>query len=140
MSLFKIKMSLIASFFLSSTLMANPSAEYTFKNQRGSLMRFTMQAQGDKTGTIAGTFTSAVGDCPMELGKPMSLTGFYSGNALTIAVNYPKCKKTIAMTGHLSEDKKELNTLWLVAQDSTDPKGKHWNANIVGSDAYQQIN
>jgi hypothetical protein len=32
------------------------------------------------------------------------------------------------MTGHLSADRKELNTLWLVAQDAKDPRGKNWNA------------
>ena len=125
---------------LSTNVMASTSTQYTFKNQRGSVMSFTMQEHGDNAGSISGTFTTAVGNCQIEVGKPMPITGFYSGNALSLSVNYPKCKKTIAMTGHLSQDKTELNTLWLVAEESTDPKGKHWNANIVGSDAFKQIN
>lgn len=108
-----------------------------YKNQRGSVIAMTLQDEGNNAGTLKGTFTTAVGNCQAEVGKPMALSGFYSGNAVTISVNYPKCKKTVAMTGHFSEDRSQLHTLWLVAEESNDPRGKNWNSNIVGADHYQ---
>lgn len=131
-------LALISILSLSTLAHAQPQT-LTFKNQRGSTMNITLTEEGNSTGTIKGTFTTAVGSCQIEVGKPMALAGFYSGNAVTLSVNYPKCKKTIAMIGHFTKDRTELNTLWMVAEESADPQGKNWNANIVGSDHYAKL-
>ena len=134
----KSTIGMICVFSLSTLVHAQTPQTLSLKNQRGSTMNITLIDEGNSTGTIKGSFTTAVGNCQIEVGKPMALSGFYSGNAVTLSVNYPKCKKTIAMTGHFNADRTELDTLWMVAEESADPKGKNWNANIVGSDHYQR--
>lgn len=113
--------------------------EVTYKNQRGSTLLLKWHHDTDSSGKITGTFTTAVGNCQAEVGKPMPVSGYFSGNAITLSVIYPHCKKTIAMAGHVDKEKSNLHTLWLVASASEDPQGKNWDANIVGSDSYQKL-
>ncbi|MBN9288633.1 MAG: hypothetical protein BGO43_07065 [Gammaproteobacteria bacterium 39-13] len=113
--------------------------ETTYKNQRGSTLSLIWHHDTESSGKITGTFTTAVGNCQAEVGKPMPVTGYFSGNAITLSVLYPQCKKTIAMAGHTDKERSNMHTLWLVASASDDPRGKNWDANIVGSDTYQKL-
>jgi len=113
--------------------------ETTYKNQRGSTLSLVWHHDAESSGKITGTFTTAVGNCQAEVGKPMPVTGYFSGNAVTLSVVYPQCKKTIAMAGHTDKERSNMHTLWLVASASEDPRGKNWDANIVGSDTYQKL-
>ncbi len=110
-----------------------------YKNQRGSVMTLTWHAIKNNTGTLSGTFTTAVGNCKANVGVPMPLTGFYNGNAVAITVNFPECKQVVAMTGNLINNNNELNTIWLDASHTKDPVQTNWNSNIIGTDQYQRI-
>ena len=120
--------------FFYSFLCANTLADstVTYKNQRGSILTITLS----DTGTITGTFLSAVGTC--AAGKQMPVTGSINGNAIALVVDLKECKKVIGMTGNLTNDNNDLHTLWLVAAHSDDPQAKDWNSNIVGADHYQK--
>lgn len=112
-----------------------------YKNQRGSTMTLTWHQQDAKhnTGTITGTFTSAVGNCKADLYKAMPLTGYYNDNTVAITVNFPQCKAVAAMTGNVATDKQQVTTLWILANDAKDPIHKDWNSNVVGTDSFQKI-
>lgn len=112
----------------------------TYKNQRDSTLTLTWHDSSEKTeekaGTLTGTFTSAVGKC--AAGMPLPVTGVFTGNAIAITVNLPKCKQVIAMTGNLTNGNEELHTLWLDAAQSADPRKNDWNSNIIGADHYKK--
>ncbi|MGB6976651.1 MAG: avidin/streptavidin family protein [Gammaproteobacteria bacterium] len=118
---------------------ATDSSSETYKNQRGSTMTLAWHANSRNTGTLTGTFTTAVGNCPQDVGIPMPLAGFFNGNAVAITVNFPHCKQVVAMVGNLTDNKNSLHTIWLDANQAEDPRGKNWNSNIVGSDTYQKM-
>lgn len=111
-----------------------------YKNQRGSIMELVLHPLEGDSGTITGTFTTAVGNCKKDMGIPMPISGFFNGNAISVSVNFPHCKQVVAMTGHLVEENNALYTLWLDASQSVDPMKKDWTANIVGADYYKREN
>lgn len=111
----------------------------TYKNQRGSTMTLVWHADSQNVGKLTGTFTTAVGNCKEDIGVPLPLVGYFNGNAISVTVNFPHCKQTVAMTGNLNNDASNLHTIWLDANQADDPQGKNWNANIIGSDTYQKI-
>lgn len=111
----------------------------TYKNQRGSTMTLNWQPGQNNTGTLTGTFNSAVGSCKTDMNKPMPLTGFYNGNAISVIVNFPDCKAIAAMSGTLSNKRDQLETLWILTEQSKDSASKNWNSNIIGSDSFQKI-
>lgn len=119
---------------------ASAAQGMVFKNQRGSTMELVLHPQEGNTGTITGSFTTAVGNCKKDMEVPMPIAGFFNGNAISVTVNFPHCKQVVAMTGHLLEENKVLNTLWLDAAQSVDPMKKDWTANISGADYYQREN
>jgi len=108
----------------------------TYVNQRGSVMVLTWNGDPEATGSLSGTFTTAVGNCKTDVGVPMPLSGFFNGNAIAVTVNFPNCKQVVAMTGNLIDQNQELNTLWLDAHQAADPTRKDWNSNIIGADHY----
>lgn len=110
-----------------------------YKNQRGSVLTLDMPAQKSDTGEITGTFTSAVGVCKHAAGTPVPVQGYYNGNAIAITANYPKCGVVVAMSGHLSKDKNQLQMLWLVTSKAEEPGKKDWNATSTGADHYQRL-
>ena len=109
-----------------------------YKNERGSILRLTWHAKGNDTGTVTGSFRTAVGDCKAEINKAVPVTGHYSGNAMALTINFPKCKQVIAMTGNVDATKTKIATLWLDAHATTDPQ-KDWNSNIIGTDTFHKI-
>lgn len=110
--------------------------DVTYKNQRGSKLVLVGFNPDEPTGSLSGTFTTAVGNCKEDMNKPTPIAGFYNGNAFSITVNFPHCKQVVAMTGHFTEG--GLHTLWLDAGQVKDPETSGWNANIVGTDVYQK--
>jgi len=118
---------------------AAPDQTIIYKNQRGSTMTLVFHSGEGNTGTLEGTFTTAVGECKADVGVPLPLTGYFNGNAAGITFNFPHCKQVVAMTGNLMNDRSKLHTLWLDAAPVDDSRGKDWNSNIVGSDAYDRV-
>lgn len=112
----------------------------SYKNQRGSTLSLVWHAEGNNSGTLSGTFITAVGSCKSDVGVPLPVSGFYNGNAVVISVNFPHCKHVIAMAGHAINENKEMELLWLGAQPAKDPTGQNWNATLAGTDHYTQNN
>lgn len=128
-------------FTLGASQFAMADSSIQYKNQRGSVLSIKFQRGAhENSGSVTGTFTTAVGNCAKEMNIPMPISGFYNGNAVTITVNFPRCNQVVAMTGNFSNDLTKLHTLWLDASSVDDPKGNDWNSNIVGSDYYERTN
>lgn len=139
----QISRNIIVSFvcyLLGAGFAANATVEQsiTYKNQRGSIMTLIWHPSLKNTGTLTGTFTTAVGKCAADVGVPIPLSGFFNGNAVAITVNFPHCQQVVAMTGHLTEQNNSLSTLWLDAAQSHDPIHKDWDSNITGADYYKR--
>ena len=133
---------IISCTFLSLTqiVYADSGKTINYKNQRGSTMTLIFHPGEPKnTGTLSGTFTTAVGNCKTDIGIPLPISGYYNANAISVTVNFPHCHQVVAMTGNLIENQSKLHTLWLDAAPVDDPRGNDWNSNIVGSDFYQRI-
>ena len=139
MSLLKSSV-MVAACFLSVSTGVSAAQGMIYKNQRGSTMELVLHPQEGNTGTITGSFTTAVGNCKTDMGVPMPISGFFNGNAISVSVNFPHCKQVVAMTGHLLEENNALYTLWLDASQSADPMKKDWTANISGADYYKREN
>lgn len=110
-----------------------------FKNQRGSIMTLNLEPQEGNTGSITGSFTTAVGNCKADMRKPMPLKGFYNGNAISVSINFPHCQQVVAMTGHLLDSNQALTTLWQDATQANDPQNIDWRSNVFGADQYARI-
>jgi hypothetical protein len=134
--LFSFVFALLAT---SYSALAATEPTITYKNQRGSTLTLIWHADKRETGTLTGTFTTAVGNCKADVGVPLPISGFFNGNAIAITVNFPHCKQVVAMTGHLTANRHTLSTLWLDAAQAKDPIHKDWNANITGADYYEQV-
>jgi hypothetical protein len=130
---------LFYSFCATPSVFAAQDSTITFKNQRGSTMILTWNDKEANSGTLTGTFNTAVGSCKADVGVPLPLVGYFNGNALTMTVNFPNCKKVAAMTANISQNKDKMHALWLVGNHSSDPQGKDWDSNIVGMDTYQRV-
>jgi hypothetical protein len=127
-------------FLLSHNAMATSDPSITYKNQRGSTITLVWHAEVANTGTLSGTFTTAVGNCKEDIGVPLPLLGFFNGNAISVTINFPHCKQVVAMTGNLNSNQSNIHTIWLDANQANDPRGEDWNSNIIGSDSYKKIN
>lgn len=125
--------------FLSTYTQAALDPSMTFKNRRGSLLVLTWHADLLNTGTLNGTFTTAVGNCKQDVGIPLPLLGFFNGNAISITVNFPHCKQVIAMTGNVTHDQTKIHMLWLDTNQAEHPLKRNWNSNVIGSDLYERV-
>jgi hypothetical protein len=136
---------MVLTFFavaISETADAADHGEIKYRNQRGSMMVLNWHSDKDEkanTGTLTGTFTSTVG-CKAGVNKPMPIMGVYSGNAISLSINFPECHSVVAITGNINADASELQTLWLRAGDVKDAAGKNWDSNVVGSDYFRKVN
>jgi Avidin family len=131
----------LAFYSLSVAHVANAANDQmlTYKNQRGSKMTLIFHQGEGNTGTLEGTFTTAVGECKKDVGVPLPLSGYYNGNAIAVTVNFPHCKQVVAMTGNFLDGQNQIQTLWLDASQSKDPRHKDWNSNIIGTDFYNKV-
>lgn len=109
-----------------------------YKNQRGSVLFLTWQNEQNNAGKLTGTFTTAVARCKSALDNSAPVTGYYNGNAVALTINYPACGSVVAMTGNLTNNNNELQTIWLVAKGADDPVHENWDSNLVGSDSFKK--
>lgn len=132
---------LITAFLMAATTMAfaENNTATQFKNTRGSVLNLTMHAEGKDSGTLTGTFTSAVGNCAAALGKAVPVTGFYNGHAIALAMNFAPCKQVIAMKGHFDKKNQEINTLWLGVNTAKESATPQWDSNIIGHDHFVKV-
>lgn len=136
----KLLFSIGCIFLLSMGHVAYASSDQSisYKNQRGSTMTLIFHQVDKDTGTLKGTFRTAVGNCGQDVGVPMPLSGYYNGNALAVTVNFLHCKQVVAMTGNLLNGN-QIQMLWLDASSSKAPHHEDWNSNIIGTDFYKKI-
>jgi hypothetical protein len=140
MNIKKIVTSLgMCSLFLSTYANAVTDSSTTYKNQRGSTLLLSWHKDFQNTGSLSGTFTTAVGNCKEDIGVPLPLVGYFNGNAISVTVNFPHCDQVVAVTGNVSNNLSTLHTTWLDANQVSDPREKNWNSNIIGSDSYYKI-
>jgi hypothetical protein len=107
-----------------------------YKNDHGSILNLTMNPDGKDTGTLTGTFTTAIGNCAAAIGKTAPVTGFYNGRSMAITMNFPGCKQVVAMKGHFIKNKEVLNTLWLGVNTAKETVEPQWDSTIVGHDHF----
>jgi hypothetical protein len=139
MSMLKKMSFMFVLLFVSYGAFAATEQTIAYKNQRGSTLTLVWHTDKKETGTLSGTFTTAVGNCKTDVGVPLPVSGFFNGNAIAITVNFPHCKQVVAMTGHITANFNELSTLWLDATQAKDPVHKNWDANITGADFYERV-
>ena len=111
-----------------------------YVNQRGSVLILTKDKAGANSGTLTGTFTTAVAskDCQKVIGQPMPISGFYSGNAITLSVNFPLCNAVVAIIGNITNNN-TIDTLWLNAQQADNPNEEDWNSRTTGHDLFHKV-
>lgn len=121
--------------FLACACMATTVFATTYRNQNESMLVLTKTNKTPNTGTLTGSFTTAVGDCKPDMNRPMPITGVFNAQTIAIAINFPDCGQVIAMTGQVDSTGDTLNTTWL----DTNTKAGAWNSNLVGSDHYVKV-
>lgn len=130
---------LAAYLCLNVSVFAVTSADYTitYKNQQGSTLTLTWHPEKNNSGTLSGLLTSKGGSCSQG-SVPAAVSGIFTGNAVALTVNYPKCDKVVAMTGNLKNSNTELQMLWLVTSQAKDHMRDNAGVNL-GSDTYVKI-
>lgn len=116
------------------------SADYTitYKNQQGSTLTLTWHPEKSNTGILNGLLTTKGGSCSQGAGIPAAVSGVFTGNAVALTVNYPKCDKVVAMTGNVKNNNTELQMLWLVTSQAKDYMRDNAGVNL-GSETYVKI-
>lgn len=122
-----------------SVAYAADTAETVYKNQNGSVLKLQFDSKDKNSGSLSGTFTTAVGNCKADINVPVPITGFYNGNAVSISINFPHCKQVVAMTGNFNKNNTQLTTFWLDTGVLKNSPHKDWNANTIGVDAFQKV-
>jgi ABC-type phosphate/phosphonate transport system substrate-binding protein len=131
---------LLAAIAITSSYAATSGNQtITYKNQRGSTLVLNFVPTKNNTGNLTGTFTTLVGDCAANMGVPMPVTGYFNDNVVSLSINFPECNQSIAMTGHLTSNKAQLQTMWLDAAVVADPHNKDWNSTNIGTDFYKKV-
>jgi hypothetical protein len=130
----------LCSLMLNNVAQAADHQMLIYKNQRGSNLALIFNPTEGNTGTLTGTFTTAVGNCAQDIGVPLPILGYYNGSALTVTVNFPHCQQVIAMTGNMSAQKDRIRMLWLDTSQVKNPDGINWSSNVIGADSYKKIN
>lgn len=131
---------LVVYLCLNVSAFAVTSADYTitYKNQQGSTLTLTWHPEKNNSGTLNGLLTSKGGSCSQGSGMPAAVSGIFTGNAVALTINYPKCDKVVAMTGNLKNGNTELQMLWLVTSQAKDHMRDNAGVNL-GSDTYVKI-
>lgn len=135
----------IAAFAILSTLAfisyakSTASNQMKYQNQRGSILIIEQHVINDKTGTITGTFTSAVGNCEQDVNVEQPISGYYNENVISLVTNFSHCGVSAAMSGHMTDNGQHLSLLWIATSQSSDPSGKGYDSNMIGQDEYQAI-
>ncbi len=125
---------------LNVPVFAVASADYTitYKNQLGSTLTLTWHPEKNNAGTLNGLLTSKGGSCNQGAGIPAAVSGVFTGNAVALTINYPKCDKVVAMTGNLKNNNTELQMWWLASSQAKNYIRDNAGVNL-GSDTYVKI-
>jgi len=125
---------------LNVPVFAVTSTDYTitYKNPQGSILTLTWHPEKNNSGTLNGLLTSKGGSCSQGSGMPAAVSGVYTGNAVALTVNYPRCDKVVAMTGNIKNNNAELQMLWLATSQAKDYMRDNAGVNL-GSDTYVKI-
>jgi len=117
--------------------MATNQPTETYKNQRGSVLVLERKATSANSGELMGMFTTAVASkrCQDLVGKSRPIKGYYTGNALSITVDYPSCGTVVSIIGN-KNSKNQINTIWVVANQAKHAQGQDWNTRYIGNDTY----
>lgn len=110
-----------------------------YQNQRGSILQLSWSVSKAHTGQLTGTFTTAVGNCKQDMQTPIPVVGFYNGNALSLAINFPHCRQVLVMAGHWLANKHKISMMWLDTRVAKHPLGKDWDSHLMGADFYKKI-
>lgn len=127
---------IMASFLLPQAINAQHNTT-TFKNQRGSILELNI-LEGNK---IDGYFTTAVASktCPKAIDQKRPIIGYITGNALTFSVVYPICNSVLSITGNMSKDKKNIDTISILNKQADDVTHEGPGARFIGHDTYEKI-
>ena len=115
-------------------------ATLQYKNQRGSSLEIKLHNVSDNSGTVTGTFKTAVADenCQNVIGEAHLVAGFYTGNSIAFSMNYPRCGAVVSVVGNFDK-KKNIETLWIVANQAQDASGEDWNTKRIGHDSFKLL-
>ncbi|STX39910.1 avidin/streptavidin family protein [Legionella feeleii] len=109
-----------------------------FKNEKGSVLELTVA----KEGNVTGYFTTAVAskECQQAIGQKRPLVGYLTGNAFTISIDYPDCGSALSIIGNIAENKKSLDTTWVVAHQALSNQQPNLGARFIGHNSYTRVN
>lgn len=108
-----------------------------FKNDKGSVLELTVAKEGD----VTGYFTTAVAskECQQAIGQKRPVVGYLTGNAFTISIDYPDCGSALSIIGNIAENKKSLDTTWVVAHQTVNNKQPNLGARFIGHNSYTRV-
>ena len=108
----------------------------TFKNERGSVLEFSILADNK----IEGYFITAVASktCPQAIGKKRPIIGYTIDNVMTFSVVYPMCGSVLVTTGNFSKDKKMIDTLSILNRKAEDVTHQGPDSRFIGHDTYRK--
>lgn len=134
-------LSVLASVVLSmvaSAALADEAKITKYQNPRGSELELAWHAVDATSGTLTGTFKTAVSQCKAAIGQPMPATGVYNGNVLALTVNYPGCDTVLAFAGNTDKDHKDVSLHWFLTKHTANIS-ESWDATITGVDIFKSI-
>lgn len=135
-----LNQSICISFFIligiTTSSLAND--KYTlYKNERGSLLYLTQTTPNN----IVGYFKTAVASekCPKAVNQKRPIVGVYAGNAISIAVSYPKCGSVITFSGNFYNHKKSIETTSILVHQAKNPNTDGPGARYITQDRFHII-
>jgi hypothetical protein len=121
-----------------SAAIADEAKITKYQNPKGSELELTWHPDNDKSGTLTGTFKTAVSKCKAAIGQPMPVVGVYNGNVLALTVNYPACESVLAFSGNTDKDHSRVNLHWFLTRHSAN-LGDSWDSTTTGVDVFKGI-
>jgi hypothetical protein len=107
-------------------------ATFTYENELGSTMTFTVGAGGE----LSGTYTSAVSGGGGPVSGPMA--GFIDSHSIAWSVSWPNAPAVTSWTGAFISNGTGFNieTLWYMATQASTSGAPFWTAVQAGADTF----
>jgi hypothetical protein len=121
-----------------SAAMADEAKITRYQNPKGSELALTWHPDNATSGTLTGTFKTAVSQCKAAIGQPMPVTGVYNGNVLALTINYPACESVLAFSGNTDKDHSNVNLHWFLTKHAEN-LGESWDATTTGVDIFRSV-
>lgn len=104
----------------------------TYKNERGSILTLNFHEQK----ILTGTFTTAVAskDCQEVIGVERPIIGYLENEALTFSVSYPTCGSVVGLTGHINQNKDQIDTIAMIVHQT-----KAIGSQMITHDTFKKI-